>query len=190
MNLLKIGYAGGAGGPQGKRRSHAAGGVARRYVRKGQVLSREDQRSDKTCLDIEDITESWPTAPIRPSCWTSGRAGTPFRRPCARISRASSSSRTRARASWASRTRARCGARSTTCRPTISPRSSTACGIRCGRCIFRCTPTCARSCTRNTATWCPRTVRFRRICWATCGRRTGPTSTSWSRPRTPIPATT
>ncbi len=43
-----------------------------------------------------------------------------------RLRSASSSSPTRARASSASRTSARCGAPSTTCRPTTSPRSSTA----------------------------------------------------------------
>ena len=50
---------------------------------------------------------------------------------------------TRARASWASPITAPCGGRSTTWRPTLSPRNWTGCGSRCGRSTFRCTPTCA-----------------------------------------------
>jgi hypothetical protein len=79
--------------------------------------------------------------------------------------------------------------RNTTCPPTISRRSSTACGIRCVPCISRSMPTCARACMRNTAARFLRPDPFPPTCWATSGPRIGPTSISWSRPKTPTPAT-
>ena len=84
----------------------------------------------------------------------------------------------------ASRTPARCGGPSTTCRPTRLPRSSTGCGSRCGRSTSRCTPTCAAGCAKNTANVVPANgPDSRRTCWATCGRRSGPTSIRWWRPK-------
>src|SRR5207302_1943810 len=82
----------------------------------------------------------------RRSCSTSGAAGIRTRSRCARTSSATSSSPTRARASSTLPTRARCGARSTTCRPTPSPRSSTVSGNRSSTSISPSTPMCVRVC--------------------------------------------
>ena len=75
--------------------------------------------------------------------------------------------------------------------PDDFARSSTGCGSRCGRSTSRCTPTCATKLREKYGDAGARQrARFRRICSATCGRRSGTTSTRWSRPPTPTPATT
>ena len=117
------------------------------------------------------------------SCAASGKAGTRSRRRCGRTTRASPSCRTRARRSSGSPTPARCGARSTTCRPTRSRRSSIGCGIRCGRStsqLHAYVRMKLRAEVRRRRAG--ERARFRRICSATSGRRTGRTSIRWSRP--------
>ena len=88
----------------------------------------------------------------------------------------------RARSSG-SPTPARCGARSTTCRPTTSRRSWIGSGSRCGRSIVKLHAYVRMKLhdevRRSRA---GRPARFRRICSATSGRRTGRTSIrSWPR---------
>ena len=95
----------------------------------------------------------------------------------------------RARASWASPTSAPCGARTTTCRPTPSPRSSTGCGSRCSRSttsLHAYVRAALREAVRRRQ-GARATARSPPTCSATCGRRSGATSTRWWRPPTGDP---
>ena len=104
----------------------------------------EDPAKPDTCLDIEKITEIMADSrdPKRAARGL-GRLAHDFaadEEGLRALRRAVEQGRAR---SWALPTPARCGARSTTCRPTTSRRSSIGCGSRCGRSTCRCTPTCA-----------------------------------------------
>ena len=144
LNLLKlVAGAGDAVRSEGGRRADADR-VAACEATYGKGKWCPDPAKPDACLNIDDITRMHGDVAQRAGAAPRrGRAGTPSRRRCGRTTRASSSCRTRARGSWASPTPARCGARSTTCRPTRSPRSSIGCGSRCGRSTCSCTPTCA-----------------------------------------------
>ena len=125
----------------------------------------------------------WRAAATRPRWPKCGGAGTPPRPGCTATSPATWSLPTRARASWVSPIPARCGAPSTTCRPTISPARSIASGARSSRSMIRSTATCGRASRgRTAARWCRKASRSPPTCSATCGLRTGPTSTRSSHP--------
>ena len=96
-----------------------------------------------SCKDLEELSKILAESRDPNELRTPGPAGTPSPNPSARISCATSSSPTKAPASSASRTTAPCGAPSTICLPTISPKSSIACGNRSSRFTSRCTPTSA-----------------------------------------------
>ena len=135
---------GDAGRPEGgrgaDRRSPRAmdGGVRAR-----QVAVPTPGKPD-ACLDIEQITEIMAEnrEPKRlREVWEGWHTiAPPMRKDYAAVRRAGQQGRA---ASSASPTPARCGDRSTTCRPTRSPRRWTGCGSRSGRSTSRCTPTCA-----------------------------------------------
>ena len=67
----------------------------------------------KSAWTSKTLPASWPTATTRKHCAMPGSAGTRFRVPCARISRAMLNWPTKVRENSASRTTARCGARNT-----------------------------------------------------------------------------
>ena len=85
------------------------------------------------CLDVNQITDimanSRDPKQLR-DAWIGWRTISP---PMRKDYTRSWSCPTRGRANWASPTPAPCGARSTTCRPTRSPRNWTGCGSRCAR---------------------------------------------------------
>ena len=102
-----------------------------------------DPAKPEPCLNIDDVTRimasSRDPAELR-RIWEGWHTiSPPMRDDYARFVELSNKGATGARASP---TPARCGARSTTCRPTRSRRSSIGSGIRCGRSTCSCTPTC------------------------------------------------
>ena len=143
------------------------------------------------CLDIDGhrAHHGHEPRPPRP-CATPGWAGTRSRRRCARTSPATSSSPTRARRSWASRTWRDVALEVRHAARRLREGGGPALGA--GEAALRLAarlraPQAAREVRRRGAR---RRARSPRTCWATCGRRAGTTSIRWSRPRTPIRATT
>jgi hypothetical protein len=82
-------------------------------------------------------------------------------------------------ANWVTTTSGCCGVRGTTCRQRISRRKPRASTARWSRSTRTCTATRASGCNSAMARkrW-PTASRFRRTCWATCGRSSGTACTT------------
>ena len=128
-------------GSEGIRGAHQDDGAARIGVRQGQMVPRPE-RSPTPARTSTTSRRSWRRRANEKelrAAWEGWHTiSPPMKRGLRAVRRAVEQGRAR---SSGSRTPARCGARSTTCRPTSSRRSSIGCGIRCGRCISSCTRT-------------------------------------------------
>ena len=147
---------------------------------KGQVLP----HGPSECLDLEELSKIMADEPRpRSNCWTPGPAGTPSRGPCARISSryvelANKGARELGFADNGAMWRSKYD---------MPPDDFAKELDRLWEQVQAALPFAARLRARPAARevrrcWCPPTAPSRRTCWATCGRRTGTTSTRWSRP--------
>ena len=189
--LLKLALvAARAVGPGGGR---GAGAARRRRWRaptaRASTASRTRRATAGRAWTSTRSARSWPRAATRRSCSRPGRAGTRSRRPCARTTRATSSSGNKGARELGF---ADMGAhvarevRHAARRLREGGRPALGAGAAALRLAARLRAAQAARAVRR-GRWCRRRAPSPRTCSATCGRRSGATSTRWWRPPAPIP---